>query len=595
MERSAVQLVKKIKTLFEQKKYAKIIDILNDNTLAHHNDAELYALKSRAYSHEKVYDMAFKYADIATKLNPMSALAFLARGDAQDNENQYRNGIKDYETALSLDDSLWEAWAGIGYYYYQLDEYTLAVAEFTKAIRLKKDSKWLYDFRAASRYELKDYPAAIKDFTSAITISDNDPDLYVGRGNAYLQMQDLSKAKKDYDKAMELDPLSFAPHYNLGLLYRKLKKYTDAVDYFSSALKIDSVSPEAYYFRASSYKEIGHYREAIKDYERYLNLIGTSSSSRVILAKTTITDLKKKLENEWYDIIDKTVKSIQEILLFEENCLTHFTSLSASRAMILEGSLLRLSEGNFLNDTSEGRELFKYLSYSVVKYVDDDTIAKTYVERPFIGSFVADTKHDDLTLWRMYGKEALTEAKGCALTLKRHAFIANLEACLDVEDRNIEKNVSQQNERFTFYKVAYKDHVSFKIPGASITQIRTLNTLMESLKTQIAVLNGEQKGKIAKLLNDIAYLFKTADYQYENEVRLVVNGVGFKKVIDNGSTPPRVYIELINIVPVLHKITLGPKVERPDEWAAAFNYKIDDFSTDKDQKIEIVISRLPFK
>ncbi|MDR6782695.1 tetratricopeptide (TPR) repeat protein [Pedobacter africanus] len=595
MERSTEQFVKEIKSLFERGKFVTIINRLDDDALLSYNDAELYALVSRAYSKKKIYDKAFKYADVATKLNPMSALAFLARGDAQDNENQYESGIADYETAVSLDSNLWEAWAGMGYYHYQLEEYAEASMKFTSAIRLKKDVAWLYNYKAASQYELKNYRGAIRTYSSAIAIDDQNPELFVSRGNAYLRLQDLSKAEKDYNKAMELDPEDFASYYNLGLLSRRLKKYSEAIDYFTKALKLDSTYLDSYYFRASSHRQFGNYREAIKDYERYLKLIGNSSSSRVILARTAITDLKKKIENEWYDEIDKTIKSIQEILLFEENCLTHFTSLSASRAMILEESLFRLSEGNFLNDTSEGRELFKYLSYSVVKYVDDDTIAKTYVERPFIGSFVADTKHDDLTLWRMYGKEALTEAKGCALTIKRQEFISNLEASLDFEDKNRKQDISQQNDRFTFYKVAYRDHDSFKIPGASTVQNERLNNLMESLKNQVDVLTSKQKDKITKLLNDIAYLFKIADYQYENEVRLVVNGIGFKKTIDSGVTPPRVFIKMISIIPVLHKITLGPKVERADEWAAAFNYKINELSPDRDQKIEIVISRLPFK
>jgi hypothetical protein len=85
--------------------------------------------------------------------------------------------------------------------------------------------------------------------------------------------------------------------------------------------------------------------------------------------------------------------------------------------MILKNSPLRLSEGTFLNDTSEGRELFNYLSYETTKLNNNDTMAELFIERPFIGSFVSDTKHNDLTLWRMYGKEAQSEAKGCALTI----------------------------------------------------------------------------------------------------------------------------------------------------------------------------------
>jgi hypothetical protein len=45
------------------------------------------------------------------------------------------------------------------------------------------------------------------------------------------------------------------------------------------------------------------------------------------------------------------------------------------------------------------------------------------------------------------------------------------------------------------------------------------------------------------------------------------------------------------MVPVISKITLGPKVERADEWAAAFNYSIKNAGNEA----EIIISHLPFK
>jgi hypothetical protein len=42
-------------------------------------------------------------------------------------------------------------------------------------------------------------------------------------------------------------------------------------------------------------------------------------------------------------------------------------------------------------------------------------------------------------------------------------------------------------------------------------------------------LKGAKGQRIKELLNGIAYLFKSSEYQYEHEVRLVVAGVGFKK------------------------------------------------------------------
>ena len=78
---------------------------------------------------------------------------------------------------------------------------------------------------------------------------------------------------------------------------------------------------------------------------------------------------------------------------------------------------------------------------------------------------------------------------------------------------------------------------------------------------------------------------------YENELRLVLKGVGFDKYVNSSDESPRVYIELVNIKPLIKKITLGPKVERAEEWAAAFYYKLlkDGYNP------EINISHLPFK
>lgn len=85
------------------------------------------------------------------------------------------------------------------------------------------------------------------------------------------------------------------------------------------------------------------------------------------------------------------------------------------------------------------------------------------------------------------------------------------------------------------------------------------------------------------------------EYQYEHEVRQIIKGIGFDKIVDQSVTPPKVYIELVPIIPAIKKITLGPKVERPDEWASALYYTLDKDLPDKKDKAEILISHLPYK
>ena len=94
---------------------------------------------------------------------------------------------------------------------------------------------------------------------------------------------------------------------------------------------------------------------------------------------------------------------------------------------------------------------------------------------------------------------------------------------------------------------------------------------------------------IEKYLNTIAFLFKRDDYENENEVRLVVQGVEFKKNYDQNVTPPKVYIELETIDKIVEQITLGPKVDKASEWASAFHYSFEGNAP------KIVLSHLPYK
>lgn len=363
---------------------------------------------------------------------------------------------------------------------------------------------------------------------------------------------------------------------------------------YNEVIRLNPDEKYAYYNRALALTERKQYKQAIDDYEHFVRLVGDTSGFTRQVALSKIIELEKRLENIWYDEIENTVDNIRKLLIFKNSCLTHYTSLSGARAMILENSSFRLSEGSFLNDTSEGRELFKYLSFDAIKHNVDETIEEQFIEKPFIGSFVADTKHNDLTLWRMYGKEEQAEAKGCALTIYKTAFINKLKDKLGLIGKKPDFQ-SESAEQFTFYNVAYQSKGKFIVSGSNRSTINRLNLLMKDLKVKIAKLTEVQKVGVTKVLNDIAYLFKSGEYQYENEVRLVVQGVGFDKTIENKANSPKVYIDLVDIVPTLAKITFGPKVERADEWAAAFNYYIKKQLKDNKEKVEIVISHLPFK
>jgi hypothetical protein len=141
-----------------------------------------------------------------------------------------------------------------------------------------------------------------------------------------------------------------------------------------------------------------------------------------------------------------------------------------------------------------------------------------------------------------------------------------------------------------FYWVVYLDpgSTNFNIPSSDIKS-EELKKLMEKLKKKVKSYKVKDKTSLEKYLNSIAFLFKSDAYKNENEVRLVVKGIEFEKKYNIEATPPWVYIELEPIKKFAKQITLGPKVDKANEWASALHYSYEENAP------AIIISHPPYK
>jgi tetratricopeptide (TPR) repeat protein len=567
--------------------YNEAIRLDPQNILAYNNRSNIWADRGD-------YDKAIDDLDKAIKLNPKNNLIRNNRGITFLHKGKYDEAIADYTEVIQLEPDNAIAYKGRGDAWTEKKEFSKAVVDYTRAIQLNPNDIDAYNNRGNVWSSLSQHEKAIADYTEAIRLSPNEADFFRNRGNTWIDKREYEKAIADYNEAIRLDPEDERSYVSRGIALSYREEYDKAITDYTKAIKLNAISAEAFYNRGNALSEKREYDKAISDFKRYVELSNDLNSYYAKVASNKIEELTKRIENSWYDEIDSIIDKVKALLLFDSPFLTHYTSLSGARAMILDKSLFRLSEGAFLNDTSEGRELFNYLIFETTERVNSEAMAEIFVERPFIGSFVADSKHNDLTLWRMYGKEAQAEAKGCALTVDKNKFISSLRDKVNSTENKLEIQ-SHIEEQFTFYNVAYLSKGNFSIPGKSIEIERLLNLLMIELSDKIKLLKLEQKVTVTRLLNSIAYLFKSSEYQYENEVRLVVQGIGFEKRIESKDGIPKVYIELLDITQVLNRITLGPKVERADEWAATFNYYIKEQHKDKKEKVEIIISHLPFK
>jgi len=625
-------LIEKAQTLNKGKKYSEVIDLLPDEVLETYQSADLYAEKAQAfyrtekkdfcseslekalkidvnnakantykgniYVELKQYDKAIESFKKAIKTDSQYAIPYHGLGIIFRNLKEYDKAIENYNIAIEIDAKFAHPYNGLGNVYIDLKKYDKAIESFNKAIEI--DPKFITSYNNLGNLylDIKKYDKAIETFNKAVNLDPKFVNSYNGLGNVYLNLKNYDKAIESFNKAIGINPTFVTSYNGLGNVYYQLNEFNKAIDIYAKSIDIDIEYASPFYNRAMCNNILKNYQKALIDYEKYIELTQNNPDYFTSAAQSKIIELKKIIKSTEYNSISELVKKIKTLLLFRDDCVTHYTSLSVAKALILDKSKFRLSEGAFLNDTSEGRELFKFLpSIDSTSKKKNDTFALPFVQKPFFGSFVSEIKHDDLTLWRMYGKENKDEARGCAITLDKGKLLENLKESL-INDGKTEIT-EKMDEEFCFYRVAYRKdgHEEFLIiPGASVEDQKSLNDHMLDLANKVKIFRSKRRKSpdiqnVLELLNSIAYLFKSAEYQYEHELRLVVEGNVFKKIINSDSNQLRVYIELVPICPFISKITLGPKVERAEEWAAAFYYSLDE----RGYHPEILISHLPFK
>jgi tetratricopeptide (TPR) repeat protein len=612
MEENTNTLRKKAEELYKQDKFEEIRALLTDEALETQKDAVLYGWRAKAnYQLENYIAETMPFAEKAIIADPVYYVGYYTRALAWFCRKEYENAIKDFTKAIELNLDFADAYSYRGRAWQNLNDYDKAIADFDKAIvnykkaiQTNPEDAELYLFMGNTRYNTADYNNAIKDFTVAIDKKPNFVDAYYSRGLSYFAIKDYSNAIKDYSKVIEFKP-NYAHFYycDRGNAWIAKEKYKEAIDDYTKAIKIKPDFENAYYYRGLAYyKGLEKKEENIdpkgsrKDFKKYLELTSEDNDIGVRYAKQYLKKLKEINDSALSEIID-LVSKIKEILLINEDCITHYTSLSAIKSLILDSNKFQLSEGNFMNDSSEGKEFFNFLGYTPLVLNKDDSV-ESFSPKPFIGSFVTKKRLNDLNMWRFYGKEDGIEAKGCAITIHKQKFVDDIKNSLSNE-KNKEARLDDESD-ISFYRVVYLTHNStdFNIPNSKRNKefkIR-MNKLKEKV-TSYKEVKGANIISLEEYLNSIAFLFKRADYKNENEVRLVTNGIGFEKKFctrdkeGKSLNTPRVFIELAPIKKIVEQVTLGPKADKANEWASALRYSYKE----KEKPPKIGISHLPYK
>ena len=141
----------------------------------------------------------------ATQENPAAQEPF-EQGVTALTQGHPGQAVEKFTAALKVDPEMVEAYINRGIAQMQLDQWVDAVDDFDKALELAPKSPEAYYNRglAYSRQGIPD--KALADYTKALTYAPKDWQIYYNRGNTYLDLNQPRKALQDYNQALKLHP-----------------------------------------------------------------------------------------------------------------------------------------------------------------------------------------------------------------------------------------------------------------------------------------------------------------------------------------------------------------------------------------------------
>ena len=260
----------------------------------------------------------------------------------------------------------------------------------------------------------------------------------------------------------------------------------------------------------------------------------------------------------------------------------------------------RLNNANYMNDPEEG-----VILEDILKLEKRDPLEPSSW---FLMSFTSKT--DDLAMWSQYGNNA----EGVCIVLKKNDFARyhslsdlswyqknsdkqighKMKSSVEIQNDNSQnesdkdkstrgnesvqnyedKHSTPNNDMDYLYRVAYVSGDQFDIEETELfthEEVTRLTGLLENLKSELRDYKNFRDQFYEKAIGDcieeIRYLFKSVDYKYEEELRILqyANLIPDNKKIKIDYSPEfgKLYVERENPIQI-EKVIFGPKFPNPE-------------------------------
>lgn len=133
--------------------------------------------------------------------------------------NNYVDGVKEFDTAITMDSDRTNSYINRGKGLMELKRWDAARRDFEKAVNLNSRDTTSYQLLAMAQYQLGNYQEAVEANTELIILAPRNANGYCNRGIAYGVLKEFDKAITDFNQAIAINPKYAEAFFNRGLAY----------------------------------------------------------------------------------------------------------------------------------------------------------------------------------------------------------------------------------------------------------------------------------------------------------------------------------------------------------------------------------------
>jgi tetratricopeptide (TPR) repeat protein len=133
--------------------------------------------------------------------------------------------------------------------------------------------------------ELGQFSEALANYDKAVRLDPSNMDYYYNRAVCYRKLEQYEKAIQDYSVVIRSDPRDAEAFYERGVCYNRISSPQNAMDDFNNAIRLKpSINLDCYCCRAVAYCLLGNENSAVKDLEYVLERDPYNIAARQMLS-----------------------------------------------------------------------------------------------------------------------------------------------------------------------------------------------------------------------------------------------------------------------------------------------------------------------